>query len=104
MTPYPIIALFVLTAGFSILTACESTSSTVGTDDGLAVGEVLEEDEGDKLICKRQRVVGSHVPKTVCKTESQLAAEREAMDRAVGTRRPMTGYNSQRDPGSDPPR
>ena len=94
----PIVAVLALTA------ACESTPPAADAKKGLAVGQVLEDDDEDRLICKRQRVVGSHVPRTVCKTEAQLAAEREAMDRAVGTRRPMTGYNPQRDPGSDPPR
>ena len=95
---------FTITTGLAFLAACESTPPAADAGEGLVVGQTLEEEGEDRLICKRQRVVGSHVPRTVCKTESQLAAEREAMDRAVGTRRPMTGYNPQRDPGSDPPR
>lgn len=95
---------FTIAAGLAFLTGCESTPPAADAGEGLAVGQTLEEDDEDRLICKRQRVVGSHVPRTVCKTEAQLAAEREAMERSVGTRRPMTGYNSQRDPGSDPPR
>lgn len=57
----------------------------------------------DRVICKRQRVAGSHVPRMICKTESQIQAEREALERSAGPLRPMTG-TLQRDPGADPHR
>jgi len=35
---------------------------------------------GDELICKRERVTGTHIAKKVCRTRQQVEAEREAAE------------------------
>ena len=89
----------------ALLTACGSTPPNPNeAGEELVVGQMLDIDyDEDRVICRRQRVFGSHVPKTICKTESQIAAEREAAQKSLGPLRPMTG-TLQRDPGADPHR
>ena len=89
---------------FALIAACGSSppGSTDAADE-LVAGKMIDIDyDEDRVICKRQRVVGSHVPQTICKTESQIQAEREALERSVGPLRPMTGYTHKPDPGADP--
>ena len=53
-------------------------------------------DYSNKRICKRQRQTGSHIPRTVCRTQAQIDADREAAtefvreeNRQQGVRHPM---------------
>lgn len=87
-----------------LLTACASSPENGESDEGSLVGQIIDagDDDGDRMVCRRQRVIGSNVPRTVCKSEAQLKAEREAAEKALGPLRPMTGYQRQRDPGQDP--
>ena len=87
-----------------VLAACASGPEAGESEAESMVGQVIDAgyDEGDRMVCRRQRVIGSNVPRTVCKSEAQLKAEREAAEKAVGPLRPMTGYQGQRDPGQDP--
>ncbi|MDH4073722.1 MAG: hypothetical protein OEV41_11540 [Gammaproteobacteria bacterium] len=60
--------------------------------EGLVAENVLVEDYvDDPVVCRRQRVAGSHVPVRVCKTESQMKAERDGLQKTIGPLRPMTG-------------
>lgn len=43
--------------------------------------EKAEAADGDEVICKRERQMGSQIPKRVCKTRRQREAEREASER-----------------------
>lgn len=88
----------------AVIAACGARPTAEDAADELVAGDVIDVDyDEDRLVCKRQRVIGSNVPRTVCKTESQIEAERQAAEKAVGPLRPMGGYTG-RDPGSDPPR
>ena len=105
MTAFQHIVSGTAVALIALLTACGSSPPNP-TDAGeeLVAGQMLDIDyDEDRVICKRQRVSGSHVPRLICKTESQIAAERDALQRSVGPLRPMTG-TLQRDPGADPHR
>lgn len=89
----------------AIVAACRSTvPADAGTETELVTQQVSDDDyEEDPVICRRQRVVGSHVPVRVCKTKSQMEAERRAMQRAIGPLRPMGGSTHQPDaPPVDP--
>lgn len=88
----------------SLLAACASTSDVGEAEQESMVGQIVDEgyDESERMVCRRQRVIGSNVPRTVCKSEAQLKAEREAAEKAVGPLRPMTGFQGQRDHGQDP--
>jgi hypothetical protein len=91
--------------GIAVLVACGSAppESTDAGEEEQVAGTLIDVDyDEDRLICKRQRVVGSHVPQTICKTESQIRAEREALESRVGPRRPVTGYSQYPDPGAEP--
>jgi hypothetical protein len=87
---------FALAAGLlAALAACGSARTAPGEDELVAGNLVGGED--DPVICRRQRVVGSNVPVRVCKTESQMDAERAALERQIGSLRPMTGDTRQMD-------
>lgn len=56
----------------------------------------------EEVICRKQRTVGSHVPKVVCRTRGQMDDERrEALD-SVGMLRTMGGDEPPL-PSSSPP-
>jgi len=76
-----------------LMSACGSTSETPESGgETVVVADTLDKDlGGDKMICRRQRVVGSHIPIQVCKTEAQLAREREDALDSVGMLRTIGG-------------
>ncbi len=48
-------------------------------DEAAAVASTqVKEQEKEKLVCYREKAVGSHFSKKVCKTRSQMDAERRA--------------------------
>jgi hypothetical protein len=82
------------------LSACASNDS-----ESLAVLDVNEageyvfdetQDDWDEVVCKRQKIAGSHVPQRVCKTRAQLEDEREEALESVGPLAPMAGDELQR--------
>lgn len=54
-------------------------------------GYVYNHSPNDEVICRRQRVVGSHLPVRVCKTRAQMERERAAGARAMDDLRTMGG-------------
>ena len=71
------------------ISACASADRA---PDILAAGDpVVADEKVDRVVCRRQREVGSHVPVTVCLPESQMEAERGELQKAIGPLRPMTG-------------
>ena len=52
----------------------------------VAYNESMSQDR-DKLICRRQEVVGTHFKKTVCKTRGEIEEERKAAQEALGADR-----------------
>lgn len=94
---------FIATLGILAgLTACGSAPPAAGhgPEDSHMVVDGGYAD--DKVICRRQRVVGSNVPVRVCKTESQMRAEREALEKTIGSLRPFTGDTRQMDVNTIP--
>jgi len=74
-----------------LLTAC-STNPPAGEGHVAATDPYNDADYAeDPVICRRQRVVGSNVPVRVCKTQSQMQKERDALEREIGSLRPFTG-------------
>jgi hypothetical protein len=47
-----------------------------------------------RLVCKSEKVLGSHIRKKVCKTQGQIDAEREASTRFLGNIHGTAGINS----------
>ena len=43
--------------------------------------------DGSEVICKREKVTGSHRSTRVCRTQAEIDASREASKRAMDTRR-----------------
>lgn len=54
----------------------------------------------DQLVCKRQKVAGSHIPRRVCRTRGQMERDREEALRATGPLRTMGGIGP---PPAPPP-
>lgn len=50
--------------------------------------------ERDDLVCKRERVIGSHIRKRTCRTRAQIEAEREATQKAIEDLSKTRGPNS----------
>lgn len=91
--------------GAVLLVACRSTPPVEAEAETAQVGLAIPNEEyvEDPVICRRQRVIGSHVPVRVCKTKSQMEADRRAAQRAIGPLRPSGGSTHQPDaPGTDP--
>lgn len=47
------------------------------------VVHVADNDDREGVVCVRERVTGSLVPRKVCRTESQIAREREASQKML---------------------
>jgi hypothetical protein len=54
-----------------------------------------ESDAKEKLICTRQEVAGSLIPKRVCQTQQQLDAQREAVEDLAKERRELGGTRTE---------
>lgn len=37
----------------------------------------------DRVVCRRERPVGSHMPRTICRTVAEIEAEREAAQETI---------------------
>ena len=93
MRNYTVNLLAVIAVAGGLATGCGSTSKTPESGGKeVVVADTLDKDlGGDKIICRREHAVGSHVPIRICKTEAQLAREREATLNSVGMLRTMGG-------------
>jgi hypothetical protein len=54
-----------------------------------------ESDAKEKLICTKQEVAGSLIPKRICQTQQQLDAQRTAVDDLVKERRELGGTKTE---------
>ena len=86
MTPFSINAALAATMLFA-LAACSANDTA--PDDGLVYNEPVV--DPNQVVCKRQRVAGSHIPRRVCRTQAQIENDREAALRATGPLRTMGG-------------
>jgi predicted kinase len=55
-----------------------------------AYNESMSQDK-NKLVCRREVVVGSHFKQTVCRTRAEIEAQRRAAQEALGPDRGLTG-------------
>jgi len=82
----------ILLAAIGTAACASSNRPQAGDPERLVAGDPVAEDyREDRVVCRRQRPVGSHLPITVCRTESQMQAERDAAQDAIGVLRPITG-------------
>lgn len=51
--------------------------------------------KGEELVCKRERVVGSHIAKRTCRSRAQVEAERELSKQTMGELEKTGGPNRQ---------
>lgn len=58
----------------------ETLNEESSGDDIVVTGEV---EEPEKMICRREKVIGSTIKQRICRTESQIKAEAEAGQRAA---------------------
>ncbi|MDG2376420.1 MAG: hypothetical protein P8M18_08725 [Woeseiaceae bacterium] len=86
MTPFSINAALPVTVLFA-LAACSANDPA--PDDGLVYNEPAI--DPNQVVCQRQRVAGSHIPRRVCRTQAQIENDREAALRATGPLRTMGG-------------
>ena len=70
-----------------VIAAC--SANDIAPDDGLVYNEPVV--DPNQVVCKRQRVAGSHIPRRVCLTQAQIENAREAALRATGPLRTMGG-------------
>lgn len=86
----------------AVLTACGSSSPEPDeSQEDVVLAGVLDDDlVKERVICKRQRPLGTHVAVKVCKTESQIEAERKAAQDSMGMLRTISGDNSGMETGS----
>jgi len=86
------------------LFACSGNETvTDQTADDETVAYEFPRYDPDEVICKRQRPVGSHVPKMVCRTRRQMELDREAVYRNFGTGAPEMGDLPPPPPSPSPP-
>lgn len=64
---------------FSILVAAALGTTARGDDTANQTTAAARSSYSTKLICKREAVTGSMIPKRVCKTQEQIDREREAL-------------------------
>ena len=63
----------------AMATAAEPIDPTVSSPTQAAAKSAYH----NQLICKTKTVVGSYIPKRICKTQAQLDADRERAQRAL---------------------
>ncbi|HET6471547.1 MAG TPA: hypothetical protein VFG38_06870 [Pseudomonadales bacterium] len=68
-----LVAVMQLLATWPARGAAEEAASAAGTTQSAAQSAY-----NSKLICKSERVIGSNIPKRVCRTQAQVDAERTA--------------------------
>jgi hypothetical protein len=59
--------------------AAAAVSATAWSDDTTAVTDPAK----SKVVCKKEQVMGSRIPKRVCKTQAQMDADRENAKQAT---------------------
>ena len=79
----------VVTAVIALSGIVACSANETAPDDGLVYNEPAM--DPNQIICKRQRVAGSHIPRRVCRTRAQIEQDREAALRATGPLRTMGG-------------
>jgi hypothetical protein len=67
----------------------EEEKAQMTTEEKVAVYND-QQNEPDKLVCRRERPVGSRMIKTVCRTQAEIEQERQAAQDAM---RPAKGYS-----------
>ncbi len=67
----------------------EEEKAEMSTEEKVAVYND-QQNEPDKLVCRRERPVGSRMIKTVCRTQAEIEQERQAAQDAM---RPSKGYS-----------
>lgn len=83
------IAILAIAATPIGIVACATTET-----DRYAYDEQAEEE----MVCRRERVVGSHFPVRVCRSKKQVEEDREGVLRTVGPLRPMGGDELKKQP------
>jgi hypothetical protein len=63
-----------------------------------AISAIINNEEDDRMVCKRHKPVGSNRPQTVCKTVAQLRAEQRSVQADEG-RRTLECSNAYMGPG-----
>ncbi len=90
----PALGLIVLGLGAYASSATNAPQAVVKLEVNEAGEYVFDDDDyRNEVVCKRQRVSGSHVPRRVCKMRAQLEKERQAVMDALG---PLAGDELQR--------
>jgi hypothetical protein len=100
-------------AAVVMLVACASKGSvspkptdTAAQDETAAEYQRLVDNASQRLVCKRQAVLGTRVDSVVCVTEAEMKAQREqASDvmRDIQANAPMTRQPDRAPPPSPPP-
>jgi len=77
----------------------DSDDEAVSTQQDLMSKEPLpvktESVNGDNLVCKRERVTGTHITKKICRTQQQVDNERASADQFMRRARVSPGANPQ---------
>ena len=71
-----------------------SLQSPAGVDDRKADSARKSAEQKEKLVCKREKVLGSNRTQKVCKTQSQIDAEKASAQRFGQQIRNATGVKS----------
>ncbi len=61
----------------------EEEKDAMTTEEKVAVYNESMSEEKDKLVCRREKRVGSHFPRTVCFTREEIEADRQSAQDAV---------------------
>lgn len=54
------------------------------TEEKVALYNAAAEEEKDQLVCRKERKVGTHFPKTVCYTQEEIEVMRRAAQTELG--------------------
>jgi hypothetical protein len=77
----------------SLLTCGLSLAAPIPAEEPEAPAPRAEPAKGEELVCKRERVVGSHIAKRTCRTRAQVEAERELSKQTMGELEKTGGPN-----------
>ena len=61
----------------------DAVATPASSDAGAKAGKKNKKKKKPKMVCKRERVTGTHIRQRVCRSQAQIDAEREDTQRAV---------------------
>jgi len=83
-------------AVFSIMPASAFAAAEAASEEQRAQHQTIQLPKTERLVCRREPVIGSHLSKRVCRSQREIAADREAARDALDSLGRASSINARR--------